>query len=146
MRFSLGGIAVLLLIAPAWPQAESAASVTAWWEGESKCTLPDSPCHDEHALYRIAADKKNLAQPELDAYSVVPGSPQFMGAVTCQYRAGQASQSCSDNITRRDDREFHISSETMTGTLTSGAGKPLPPHPASQNTQPSELRETPCPY
>src|SRR5437879_13856087 len=27
------------------------------WEGESKCTVPDSPCHDEHVIYEIAADK-----------------------------------------------------------------------------------------
>jgi hypothetical protein len=146
MRFSLGGIAVLLLIAPAWPQAKPAASVTAGWEGESKCTLPDSPCHEEHALYRIAADKKNPAQLKVDGYKVVAGSPEFMVTLICRYRADQANLSCTGNATKRDDWEFHISGETMTDTLTIGAGKPLPPHPASQNTQPSELRETPCPY
>ena len=29
------------------------------WEGDSKCTMPDSPCHDEHVLYQITEDKKD---------------------------------------------------------------------------------------
>ncbi len=81
-------IALLLLIAPAWPQsAESTAAVTGSWEGESKCTAPDSPCHDEHVVYRITADKKNPAQLSIDADKIVNGSPQFMGTIVCQYHA-----------------------------------------------------------
>jgi len=33
------------------------AEILGAWEGESKCTLPDSPCHDEHVIYEISADR-----------------------------------------------------------------------------------------
>ena len=119
-------IALLLLIAPAWPQsAESAAAVTGSWEGKSKCTVPDSPCRDEHVVYRITADKKNLALLSIDADKIVAGSPQFMGTIVCQYHPDQATLSCTGNTPKQDDWEFHISGDTMTGTLTIGPEKQL---------------------
>jgi hypothetical protein len=123
MRFSLATIAVLLLTALAWPQA--APAVTGMWEGESKCTMPDSPCHDEHVVYRITADKRNPAQLNIDADKIVAGSPQFMGTIVCQYHADHAMLSCSGNTPKQDDWEFHISGDTMTGTLTIGPEKQL---------------------
>src|ERR1700745_285666 len=71
MRISLGAIVVFLFICQAWEQeAAGTANVIGSWEGESKCTVPDSPCHDEHALYRITADKKNPAQLNIDGYKI----------------------------------------------------------------------------
>jgi hypothetical protein len=126
MRFSLGAIAIALLISPAWPQTTPAtAAIIGTWEGESKCTVPDSPCHDEHVLYRIAADKKNPAQLTIDADKIVNGSPQFMGTIFCQYHADRATLICTGNTPKQDDWQFHITADTMTGTLTIGAEKQL---------------------
>jgi hypothetical protein len=59
MRFLLGVTAALVFIAAAWPQvAVGAATVVGSWEGESKCTVTNSPCHDEHVVYRIGAEKQ----------------------------------------------------------------------------------------
>jgi hypothetical protein len=126
MRIPLGAIAVFLLICQAWPQAApGAATLIGSWEGESKCTVPDSPCHDEHALYRITVDNKDPAQLNIDGYKIVDGSSQFMGALLCQYHAHQATLSCTGNTSKQDDWEFQISGDSMTGTLTIGAEKKL---------------------
>jgi len=125
MRFLLAIIAIFLTC-HAWPQAApGAATLIGSWEGESRCTVPDSPCHDEHALYRITADKKNPAQLNIDGYKIVDGSPQFMGALSCQYHAEKAMLSCTANTAKQNDWEFHVSGDSMTGTLTVGAEKRL---------------------
>jgi hypothetical protein len=121
MRFSLVTIGALLLVAPAaWSQTTPAASVIGSWVGESKCTALDSPCRDEHVVYRITADKKNPAQLSIDADKIVEGTPQFMGTIVCQHHADQATLSCTGNTPKQDDWEFHISGDTMTGTLAIG--------------------------
>ena len=126
MRFSLGAIAIVLLLTPAWPQtAPATTSITGTWEGESKCTVADSPCRDEHVLYHITADKKSPARLTIDADKVVAGSPQFMGTIVCPYHADQSTLSCTGNTPKQDDWEFHISGDTMTGTLTVEPGKQL---------------------
>ena len=125
MRLSLIAIAIVLLVLPVWPQSAPAAAVIGRWEGESKCTVPDSPCRDEHVVYRIAADKKNPAHLTIDADKIVNGSPQSMGTIFCQYHADQATLSCTANTDRKDDWEFHVSADTMTGTLTIGPEKQL---------------------
>jgi hypothetical protein len=125
MRFLLGTIAALLLIPPAWPQTVPAAAVVGSWEGESKCTVPDSPCRDEHVVYRVSTDKKNPAKLSIDADKMVNGSPQFMGTIVCRYQADKAVLSCTANAPKHDDWEFHISGDTMTGMLTIGPEKQL---------------------
>ena len=137
MRFLRGAVAILffVFVIPAWPQNPPAA-VLGTWEGESKCTVPDSPCHDEHVLYRIAADKKNPAQLSVDADKIVNGAPQFMGTILCQYRADQATLHCTGNTPKQDDWLFHISGDTMTGTLTIGAKKQLYRRIAVHKTSP----------
>lgn len=127
MRFSLVTIVALLLAAPAeWSHTRpGAAAVIGSWEGESKCAVPDSPCRDEHVVYRISADKKDPAQLSIDADKIVNGSPQFMGTIVCQYHADQSTLSCTGNTPKQDDWEFHISNDSMTGTLTIGPEKQL---------------------
>ncbi len=125
MRVSFGLIVLFLVTSQVWRQAAGAATLIGSWEGESKCTVSDSPCHDEHALYRVTVDKKNPAQLNIDGYKVVEGSPQFMGALTCQYHAETAILSCTGNTGKQDDWEFHVAGDTMTGTLTVGAEKTL---------------------
>ena len=125
MRISFGVVVLFLVTSHAWPQAAPGSTLVGSWEGESRCTVPDSPCHDEHALYRITTDKKNPAKLNIDGYKVIDGSPQFMGALSCQYHAESAILSCTGNTGKQDDWEFHIAGDTMTGTLTLGTEKTL---------------------
>ena len=124
MRISFGAIVVFLFVCQAWSQAAPGlAGLIGSWEGESKCTVPDSPCHDEHALYRITAQQENPGQLNMDGYKVVDGSPQFMGSLLCQYQAEKAILRCTAGTGKQDDWEFHVSGNSMTGTLTIGPEK-----------------------
>jgi hypothetical protein len=59
------------------------------WEGESKCTLPDSPCHDEHVLYKISADKNVSSGLKMDGYKVVNGERRVHGDSALRIRGPQ---------------------------------------------------------
>ena len=116
MRKTFFPLPVLLLLAlPAWPQ--SVKAVLGSWEGESKCTVADSRCHDEQVLYQIAADKKNPWQVDIDGYKIVDGSPVFMGTLTCSYESRAGALSCTSSTREKDDWEFHVLGDAMTGRL-----------------------------
>jgi hypothetical protein len=95
------------------------------WEGDSKCMVPNSPCHDEHLLVQISADKKDPFQLNLDAYKMVEGSPEFMGTLTCHYESKVGALSCTSSNREKDDWEFHVMGDTMTGRLLVDDGKTL---------------------
>jgi hypothetical protein len=112
----------LVVCSTMWAASEDPVGT---WEGESKCTVPDSPCHDEQALYRFTADKNDSAKLSLDAYKVVNGTPEFIGTLACEYRSGQSTVTCTGHTAKQDEWEFHISGDTMTGTLKIGSEKTL---------------------
>ena len=63
---SAGILAAIFVFSCASAPAQSkpvdgAAEILGTWEGESKCTIPDSPCHDEYVIYEIAPDKDKAA-------------------------------------------------------------------------------------
>jgi hypothetical protein len=87
------------------------------WEGDSKCMQPDSPCHDEHVLYQITEDKKDPWQLNLDAYKVIEGSPEFIGTLSCRYEAKTGALSCTSSTREKDDWEFQVAADTMSGRL-----------------------------
>ncbi len=93
------------------------------WEGESKCTVPDSPCHDEHVIYEIADDTKVAGLLNVDAYKIVKGEKQFMGALACTWSTPRLR--CSGNPHRQDEWLFVVAGDRMTGTLTLDGGKLL---------------------
>ena len=95
------------------------------WEGDSKCTVPDSPCHDEHVLYQIAEDKKDPFQLNLDGYKIVEGAPEFMGTLACRFESKTAALSCTSSTKDKDDWEFHLVGDTMAGRLMIDQGKTL---------------------
>ena len=116
MRKTLFPLLVPLLFAlPAWPQ--SVKAVLGAWEGESKCTVPDSPCQDEHVLYQIGEDRKNPWQLNIDGYKIVDGSPVFMGTLTCSYESKAGALSCTTSSRDKDDWEFHVFGDAMSGRL-----------------------------
>jgi hypothetical protein len=97
------------------------------WEGESKCTVPDSPCHDEHVIYEIAPgkDKAVPAPLKLDGYKVVNGERQFMGTLRCEYDSAKKTLSCTSRGKNFDDWQYTLSGDTLQGTLTIDSGKTL---------------------
>jgi hypothetical protein len=99
--------------------------VVGTWEGESKCAVADSPCHDEHVIYEIARNDKTGGE-KIDAYKVVNGEKQFMGSLECRYNAVKKSLNCSGgNSRKKADWEYFVSGDTMTGTLVTGDEKTL---------------------
>lgn len=103
--------------------AKQLAAVLGSWEGESKCMVADSPCHDEQVLYQITTDRKDPDHLNLDEYKIVDGSPDFIGTLECRYHAKQSALSCTGNTSRQDDWEFHVFGESMSGTLKIEGGK-----------------------
>ena len=104
--------------------ADTPATVLGTWEGESKCMVVNSPCHDEHVVYEIKADPKAADHFLVDAYKIVAGQRDYMGTLACQYPVAPGVLRC---IGRRPDDvwTFNVSGNTMTGTLTTGAEKQL---------------------
>lgn len=108
MRIALRTTAIALLSTDARPRGVTDnTAVIGTWEGESKCTVPDSPCHDEHVVFRLA--DKNDSTVKLDAYKIVQGSPELMGTLVCRYHADQSNLSCTGNTRQPDDWQFHVS-------------------------------------
>jgi hypothetical protein len=120
----------LFLCASASPQSKPSApasEILGTWEGESKCTIPDSPCRDEHVIYEIAADKNKAASAplKLDGYKVVNGERIFMGALRCDYDSPKKTLACTFRGRSFDDWQFILSGTSLQGTLTVDAGKTL---------------------
>ena len=86
------------------------------WEGESKCTVPESPCHDEHVIYTITAGPGDELTSKAD--KVVNGERQYMGSLPCRYDSAAKRLTCVTEGARRGDWVFIVSGNTMTGTLT----------------------------
>jgi hypothetical protein len=107
-------IAILLLFATPSALAGDPTSI-GMWEGESLCTVPDSPCHDEHVVYEIKADEKDQAKLTLDAFKIVSGEKQFMGTLNCAWRNTESILAC--HYRDDDDWSFKLSGNEMNGTL-----------------------------
>jgi hypothetical protein len=97
------------------------------WEGQSRCTVPDSPCHDEHVIYEIAPikDKSAPASLKMDGYKVASGERQFMGTLRCEYETVKKILSCTSRGKNFDDWRFTLSENTLDGILTIDSGKTL---------------------
>jgi hypothetical protein len=115
----------LLALGMALPLLASDKAVLGSWEGDSKCAVPDSPCHDEHVLYQITEDKKNPFQLNLDAYKVIEGNPDFIGTLACSYDSKPGVLSCTSSTKEKDDWEFHLMGDAMWGRLMIDGGKTL---------------------
>jgi len=119
-------LAMLLLVCGAIsPLQASDKAVLGSWEGDSKCTVPDSPCHDEHVLYQIAEDKRDPFQLKLDAYKVDEGTPEFIGTLTCHFESKTAALSCTSSNIDSNDWEFRVMGDAMSGRLMVDHGKTL---------------------
>jgi len=116
----------LLACMPAWSlPASKKAAVIGSWEGDSKCAVPDSPCQDEQVLYQVAEDKKDPWQLTLDTYKMIDGTPEFMGTLTCHYEAKAGALSCTSSTREKDDWEFQVLGDNMSGVLKVDDGKTI---------------------
>ena len=79
--------------------------------------VPNSPCHDEHVLYQVAEDKKDPFQLNLDAYKIVDGAPDFIGTLTCRYESRTGALSCTSSNREKDDWQFRVMGDSMSGRL-----------------------------
>ena len=107
---------VCALSAPLWCGSSSDnRKVTGTWEGESICTVPNSPCHDEHVVYEISEDKKTAGKLETAAYKIVNGEKQYMGTLSCEYLPTNSELRC--HYKEDDLWKFEVSGDSMKGTL-----------------------------
>jgi hypothetical protein len=127
----LGTVGILLSLGPqASAQSkppDPSSEILGTWEGGSKCTIPDSPCHDEHVIYEISPEKDKPASAPLkmDGYKVVNGERIFMGTLHCDYDSARKNLSCTSRGKNFDDWQYTLSGFTLQGTLTTDAGKTL---------------------
>ena len=104
--------------------ADTPPAITGTWEGESKCMVPTSPCHDEHVVYEIKEDAKAAGHFSIDAYKIVSGERAFMGTLPCRYPSDDGTLRCVGH--RPDDIWiFTVTGDHMAGTLTVGAERQL---------------------
>jgi hypothetical protein len=126
---------VAILLVPLVASAQkSANSIAGTWEGESICTVRDSPCHDEHVIYEIAWDTTEENNPDhlgphlewkMDAYKIVNGEKQFMGSLPCSFDEKKRALSCAMKTRTEDYWEFIFDRDTLRGTLHVGTEKTL---------------------
>ncbi len=101
---------LLPLQSPATPPTLAGA-----WEGSSLCTVPNSPCHDEHVIYHIrAAEDKDPKKFTIDANKIVNGAEESMGPLECTFTAEKSELYCDTAGNWR----FTVRLDTMVGTLT----------------------------
>ena len=117
-RALLGALFLPVAFAAASGSSRDNSEILGAWEGESKCTVPDSPCHDEHVIYEIAADKDASGGLKMDGYKVANGERVFMGTLRCEYQAAKKVLSCTSRGKDSDDWEYTLSGDTLEGTLT----------------------------
>lgn len=102
----------LLLLAP---QAPANSTVAGTWEGSSLCTVPNSPCHDEHVVYHIKAVGYNdPTKFSVDANKIVNGAEDSMGTLQCTFTAEKNELYCDT----AGDWRFTVTQDSMVGTLT----------------------------
>ncbi len=106
---------ILLLLTSIMVYADAASPAIGTWEGESICTVPNSPCHDEHVVYEIKADGKTANALTIDAFKIVKGEKLFMGALNCTWKAAESIVSC--HYRADDDWAFKLAGSKMQGEL-----------------------------
>jgi hypothetical protein len=123
-----------ILFLPFAAQAQQSASIAGTWEGDSLCTVRDSPCHDEHVIYEIARDTTAEDNPDrlgprlewkIDAFKVVNGEKQSMGIIPCSFDDKKQTLSCLTKTRTEGYWEFIFEGDSFHGTLRLGAEKAL---------------------
>ena len=64
------------------------------WIDESICTIKDSPCHDEHVIYRFE-EPDAAGKLKLQMDKVVDGKAEIMGTLDCIFAKAGSMITCS---------------------------------------------------
>ena len=94
------------------------------WHGTSICTAAGRPaCHDETVVYHI---RTVVAQPHRDSVEwvmnkIVGGAEEWMATLACTVNTARAAAQCP---MRGWMWGFHLSGDTLRGTLDNPAGVP----------------------
>src|SRR5512147_692634 len=87
-------LALALLLLP-FQAPVSSPTIAGDWEGSSLCTVPNSPCHDEHVIYHIKATNSNdPTKYAIDANKIVNGAEESMGTLQCSFTAEKNELYC----------------------------------------------------
>jgi hypothetical protein len=108
-------LALLAILFAATSGTNDVDAVLGTWEGESLCTVPDSPCKDEHVIYEFKRDGDTKLA--LDGYKVVKGEKQFMGTLSCKLPQNGELSCTIPNARSINEWLFKIDGKRMTGTL-----------------------------
>jgi hypothetical protein len=102
---------------------KEAANVLGEWQGESKCTVLDSPCNNEHVLYKITRTRNSRSELSLAAYKGPSekgpsDAREFMGTLLCHLESSRATLTCTAHTAKHEEWIFQIDGDSMVGTLT----------------------------
>jgi hypothetical protein len=106
----------LLILLFAMFAPSSANPFLGTWEGESKCTVPDSPCHDEHIVYEIKANGES-GESTIDAFKIVNGERKFMGTIDCRPAKDHTLSCAFHGNSRPNEWVFVQNGNVIEGTL-----------------------------
>jgi len=122
-RCGIALVVTLIFAVGAFGQkAQIPDSVLGDWYGESKCTVPNSPCHDEVVVYHLSRVKDAPGRVHWSADKIVNGKSENMGELDMDYDAAKHEMSATFKAPRtRGDNVwwFKIDGDKMTGTLMS---------------------------
>jgi hypothetical protein len=121
---SIAFVLIATTVLTAATQLIDVTNLIGTWEGDSRCTIPTSPCTNEHVVYKIAADKSGLGKARVDTYKIVDGKQEMMGTLDCTYRAGEILD-CTSPSSRKDRWEFRVARDRMIGSLIVGDDRTL---------------------
>jgi hypothetical protein len=107
---------LLIVASPGDQPTNDRSAFVGIWEGESKCMVPDSPCHGEHVVYKIKESGQKLT---IAGYKIVNGEKQYTGDLRCASPKSGVMHCSADrpNKNRIDDWVFELKDKTMEGTL-----------------------------
>jgi hypothetical protein len=84
----------LLALAALRPAQSAPSPFVGEWRGESVCLANRGVCHDEVVVYRIRPDTARRGALTLDAWKIVNGQEEAMGALACTADARAAVLTC----------------------------------------------------
>jgi hypothetical protein len=116
-------VLVLVVLLSVFGVAAEEPSPVGTWEGESLCMVLNSPCHDEHVVYEIKKKADSEQDLTIDAFKIVNGEKQFMGALDCLWKKSEKLLEC--HYRADDDWVYKIDGNRMQGTLHIGKERQL---------------------
>jgi len=107
----------IFILAALHSSAAGVSEVVGIWEGESLCTVPTSPCKNEHVVYEIKPDKDHADGVTIAGFKIVEGKREWMVTLPCTYDRGTKTLGCEMNGRKWGYWEFKLTGKELAGTL-----------------------------